>query len=82
LLTTTTVCLKGRISDSNYDEIFLSSIKTYIFKKAYDSSRREVLCNILIEFGIPVKMVRLIKEEDGLSPLLFNLALEYAIWWV
>jgi len=40
------------------------------------------LCNILIEFGIPVKMVRLIKEEDGLSPLLFNLALEYAIWWV
>ena len=31
------------------------------FKKAYDSVRREVLCNILIEFGIPVKLVRLIK---------------------
>jgi len=30
------------------------------FKKAYDSVRREVLCNILIEFGIPMKLVRLI----------------------
>ena len=31
------------------------------FKKAYDSVRREVLFNILIEFGIPMKVVRLIK---------------------
>jgi sorting nexin-29 len=31
------------------------------FKKAYDSVRREVLNNILIEFGIPTKLVRLIK---------------------
>jgi hypothetical protein len=31
------------------------------FKKAYYSVRREVLCNILIEFGAPVKLVRLIK---------------------
>ena len=33
------------------------------FKKAYDSVRREVLytSNILIEFGIPKKLVRLIK---------------------
>ena len=31
------------------------------FKKAYDSGRREVLFNILIEFGIPMKLVRLIK---------------------
>ena len=30
-------------------------------KKAYDSVRREVLYNILIEIGIPVKLVRLIK---------------------
>jgi len=31
------------------------------FKKAYDSVRREVLNNILIEFDISVKLVRLIK---------------------
>jgi hypothetical protein len=76
------------------------------FKKAYDSVRREVLYSILIEFGIPRKLVRLIqmcsnetystvrigklqsdkfplqnglKQEDALSPLLFNFALEYAI---
>jgi hypothetical protein len=30
-------------------------------KKAYDSVRREVLYSILIEFGIPMKLVRLIK---------------------
>ena len=31
------------------------------FKKAYDSVGKEVLYNILIEFGIPMKQVRLIK---------------------
>ena len=31
------------------------------FKKAYDSVRMEVLYNILIKFGIPMKLVRLIK---------------------
>jgi hypothetical protein len=31
------------------------------FKKAYDSMRMEVLYNILIEFGVPMKLVRLIK---------------------
>jgi hypothetical protein len=64
------------------------------FKKAYDSVRREVLYNILIEIGIPRKLVGIIKmclnetystvrtglkQGDVLSPLLFNFALEYAI---
>jgi hypothetical protein len=31
------------------------------FKKAYDSVRMKVLYNILIEFGIPMKLVLLIK---------------------
>jgi hypothetical protein len=31
------------------------------FKKAYDSFKREVLCNILLQFSIPKKLVRLIK---------------------
>jgi len=31
------------------------------FKKAYDFARREVLYNILIEFGVPMELVRLIK---------------------
>jgi purine nucleoside phosphorylase len=31
------------------------------FKKAYDPVRREVLYNIIIEFGVPMKSFRLIK---------------------
>jgi len=31
------------------------------FEKAYDSVRREILYNILAEFGVPRKLVRLIK---------------------
>jgi len=31
------------------------------FKKAYDSAGREVLYNIIIEFGILMKLVELIK---------------------
>jgi negative regulator of genetic competence, sporulation and motility len=31
------------------------------FRKAYDSLRKEVLYTILIEFGVPMKLVRLIK---------------------
>jgi hypothetical protein len=34
---------------------------SYTSKKAYVSVRREVLYNILIEFGIPMKLDRLIK---------------------
>jgi hypothetical protein len=31
------------------------------FKKAYNAVRREVLNNVLIEFWVPMKLVRLIK---------------------
>jgi hypothetical protein len=37
------------------DQLFID------FKKAYDSVRKGVLYSILIEFGVPMKLVRLIK---------------------
>jgi hypothetical protein len=78
----------------------------YVVFLSYDSVRREILYNILIEFSIAMKLVRLIKmclnetynrdrlgkhlcdiysinsglkRGDGLSPFLFNFALQYAI---
>jgi hypothetical protein len=42
--------------------ILRSSVSTlYYFEKTYDSVRKEVLYNILNEFGILMKLVRLIK---------------------
>jgi hypothetical protein len=39
------------------------------FNKAYDSVRREVLYSILIEFGVPVKLVRLFPfQTENLFP--------------
>ena len=76
------------------------------FKKAYDSIKREKFYSILIRFGIPKKLVQLVrmclrdpisrvrigndvsdsfeirsglKQDDALSPLLFNFVLEYVI---
>jgi len=37
------------------------------FKKAYDSVRREALNNILIEFGIPKKLVKVKQPITGLD---------------
>jgi hypothetical protein len=40
------------------------------FRKAYDSLRRKVLYNILIEFGVPMKLLvdRLIKMSSNKTP--------------
>jgi hypothetical protein len=42
-----------------YSEALLESFVD--FKKVYDSVRREVLYNVLIELCIPMKLVRLIE---------------------
>jgi hypothetical protein len=33
------------------------------FKKASDLVRRDVFCNILIDFGIPLKLIRLVRNH-------------------
>jgi hypothetical protein len=59
------------------------------FKKAYDSVRREVLYNERyskvhvgkhLSHSFPIQNG--VKQGDALSPMLFNFALEYAIWKV
>ena len=59
---------KKKILPTTYEilsNILLSRLTPYAdFKKAYDSFKREVLYNIFIEFGIPMKLVRLIKMLD------------------
>ena len=83
-----------------------NTMKQYIRNCRLQEVRRGILYNTVIEFGIPMKLVRLIKmcltetysrvrvgknlsdmfpirnglkQEDTLSPLLFNFSLEYAI---
>jgi hypothetical protein len=52
---------KSRIENFN-DNIYKTVHQLFVdFKKAYDSVRREVLYSILIEFGIPMRLVRLIE---------------------
>jgi hypothetical protein len=45
----------SRIRHSSVDQLFID------FEKPYDSVRKEVLYNIFIEFGLPLKLVWLIK---------------------
>jgi hypothetical protein len=52
--TTDQICIQQTLEKNG------SRMGLYI-KKAYDSGRREALYNILIELGIAVKLVRLIK---------------------
>jgi hypothetical protein len=48
------------------------------FRKACDSVRREVLYNILIEFGVPIKLIRLIEiclNETSIKAHISNICL-------
>jgi hypothetical protein len=52
------------------------------FKKAYDSVRREVLYNILIEFGVPRKLVRLIKMCLNETYSRVRIGKHLSLYWV
>jgi hypothetical protein len=39
----------------------IKGVTAYTFEKAYDSVKTEILYNILLQFGMPKKLVRLIK---------------------
>jgi hypothetical protein len=43
------------------------------FKKVYDSLRKEVLYNILIEFGAPMELVRMIKICLSATHIIFRI---------
>jgi hypothetical protein len=53
-------CIR-QIIENNWENIKAVYQLFIDFNKAYDSVRMEVLYNIFIQFGIPMKLVRLIK---------------------
>jgi hypothetical protein len=60
LTTDQIVCIRQILEKKcDYNETVLQLFED--FKKAYDSVRRKVLHSNLIEFGVPMKQVRLIK---------------------
>jgi hypothetical protein len=52
-------CLDSRLIDGG--KVVSLTHQPHFTPHAYDSLRREVLYNILIQFGVPMKLVRLIK---------------------
>jgi hypothetical protein len=50
----------GKIAYQWKESIIVPQYISY-FKKTFDSVRREVLYSILIEFGVPLKLLRLIE---------------------
>jgi len=62
--TTVHIFCTGQIPEKNGNTMKQCISYFRDFKKAYDSVRREVLYNILIEYGIPMTLVRLIKMSE------------------
>jgi hypothetical protein len=55
------ICLRQILEKKNVSVVEQCISYFLDFEKAYASVRREVLYNVLIEFGIALKLVRLIK---------------------